>query len=251
SGYFASILLEDGYADAGILVALTFALVIITVSAHGFTIAPLAKKLGLASTEPPGILIAGASSFSIALAEKIQQLGVPVILIDTSGGRLRLAEKKGLTTHRGEILSEHTQYDTDLTQYETILVMTGDEAYNALVCQSYIPEFGFQNTFTLPTRPNSKVNHEELTTNLSAQTLFEKEAFFTELNRKINTDYSLRVINITEKNEIGKNHLPDDATPLFIKKKNDLLTFVTLKKELTLDEGDQLIVLAKDSEILV
>ncbi|MGX7395285.1 cation:proton antiporter [Carnobacterium mobile] len=251
SGYFASILLEDGYADAGILVALTFALVIITVSAHGFTIAPLAKKLGLASTEPPGILIAGASSFSIALAEKIQQLGVPVILIDTSGGRLRLAEKKGLATHQGEILSEYTQYDTDLTQYETILVMTGDEAYNALVCQSYIPEFGYQNTFTLPTRPNSKVNHEELTTNLSAQTLFEKEAFFTELNRKINTGYSLRVINISEKNEIEKNHLPDDATPLFIKKKNDLLTFVTLKKELTLDEGDQLIVLAKESEILV
>src|SRR5699024_1842417 len=57
SGYFASLLIEDGYADAGLLTALTFALVFITVCAHGFSIGPMAKKLGLAATDMPGVLI--------------------------------------------------------------------------------------------------------------------------------------------------------------------------------------------------
>lgn len=248
SGYFASILLEDGYEGASILIALTFALVIITVCAHGFTIGPLAKKLGLASTEPPGILIVGASSFSVALADQIKQMGVPVIIIDSSADRLRPAKMKGIRTHQGEILAEHIQYDIDLTQYETLLSLTGDAAYNALVCQSHIPEFGYQNTFALPVKQTTQVNHKELPMALKAHLLFGEKAIFTELNRKINIGYSLKSIKIDKKDKIQKDNLPEGVTPLFIKKKNDILTFVTLKSRLALEEGDELVVLSKNGE---
>src|SRR5699024_10376004 len=70
SGYFANILLDDGYKDATILTALTFALVFITVCAHGFTLRPLAEKFGLATTSRPGILIVGANDFSIAFSKQ-------------------------------------------------------------------------------------------------------------------------------------------------------------------------------------
>ncbi|WP_313800382.1 sodium:proton antiporter [Cytobacillus sp.] len=248
SGYFASILLEDGYKDAGILIALTFALVIITVCAHGFTIGPIAKKLGLASTEPPGILIVGASSFSVALADQIKQMGIPVIIIDSSGDRLCPADLKGIHTHKGEILAEHTQYDIDLTQYETLLAMTGDAAYNALVCQSHIPEFGYQNTFALPVKPNHQLNHKELPISLKAHLLFGKDATFTELNRKINIGYRLKSIKMKKKDKTLKDLLPEGVTPLFIKNKKDTLTFVTMKKRFSLDEGDELVVLTNDEE---
>lgn len=71
SGYFAAILLEDGHEGAALLTTLTFALVFITVCAHGFTLRPMAKALGLANDAPPGVLIVGASSFSIAFAKYI------------------------------------------------------------------------------------------------------------------------------------------------------------------------------------
>ena len=44
SGYFATILIENGYEDAELLTALTFALVFSTVVLHGFSIGFLAKK---------------------------------------------------------------------------------------------------------------------------------------------------------------------------------------------------------------
>src|SRR5699024_7449667 len=128
SGYFASILIEDGYEDASLLTALTFALVFITVCAHGFTLGPLAKKLHLASDEAPGVLIVGASSFATELASHIKKLEIPVLIIDASRSHLQLAERKGVNTYQGEVLDEHTQFEVDLTPYETILAMSDDNA---------------------------------------------------------------------------------------------------------------------------
>src|SRR5699024_10553494 len=98
---FASILTEEGYQDADILTALTFALVFITVCVHGFTLGPLAKKLGLSNQESEGVVIVGGSSFAIALADKLKELDYPVLITDSSRGRLRSATQKGINTHHG------------------------------------------------------------------------------------------------------------------------------------------------------
>ncbi|WP_099159648.1 cation:proton antiporter [Virgibacillus ndiopensis] len=245
SGYFATILIDDGYEDATLLTALTFALVFITVCVHGFSLGPLAKKLKLANDEPPGVLIVGASSFSIALAIHLKKMGTPVLIADSSSGRLFPAIEKGIPTYKGEILSEHAQFEVDLTPYETILAMTGDASYNGLVAQSFAPEFGYNNTFSLPVSSNHRIKEGGLPKSLKAHMLFNEDAVFTELNRKINTEYTLESIEITEKDTISKDKLPEDVTPLFIKKKNDTITFVSLRNKLALDVGDQLIVLKK------
>lgn len=243
SGYFATILVEDGYQGASLLTALTFALVFITVCVHGFSLGPLAKKLGLASNEPPGILIIGASSFAVALADYFKQIGIPVLIIDSSHERLQPANEKEIGTFQGEILAEHTQFEIDLTPYETILTMTGDAAYNALVSQSYAPEFGFNNTFALPVRTRNGEKHMPIPTAMKAHLLFSEDAVFTELNRKINIGYQIQAIEIDKKGMIKKDILPEDVTPLFIKKKNGTIVFVTMKQKLIFDEGDQMVVL--------
>ncbi|MBO0992937.1 cation:proton antiporter [Bacillus sp. SD088] len=246
SGYFATILLEDGYQDASLLTALTFALVFITVCVHGFSLGPLAKKLGLASNEPPGILMIGASSFAVSLAHYFKKIGIPVLIIDSSHERLQPAADKDIATFQGEILAEHTQFEIDLTPYETILAMTGDAAYNALVSQSYAPEFGFNNTFALPVKSKNGAKSMPVSTAMKAHLLFSEEAVFTELNRKINTGYHIKAIEIDQKGTIEKDGISEDVTPLFIKKKNESIVFVTMKQKLTFDEGDQLIVLARE-----
>src|SRR5699024_2297339 len=107
AGYFAKNLLNDGYDDAGILMTLTFALVFITVCAHGFTLGPIAKRLDLSNQDANGVVMVGASSFSIALADYLKKMKVPVLIVDTSRGRLFTAEKRGIKTHQGEVLTEH------------------------------------------------------------------------------------------------------------------------------------------------
>ncbi|WP_143560816.1 sodium:proton antiporter [Sporosarcina sp. P26b] len=245
AGYFASTLAEDGYEEATLLTALTFALVFITVTAHGFTLGPLAKKLNLASNEPPGVLIVGASSFSIQLAMQLKEMNIPVLIVDPSQGRLRPAIEAGIDTFMGQMLSERSRFSIDLAPYDTILSMTGDASYNALITQSFAPEFGFNNTFSLTAVSNHTMSKSALPISLKAHLLFEEGATFPELNRKINTDYEIGLFEWegTDTDLVFKEIIPETATALFVKKKNETLVFATLQKKISLDAGDQLVVL--------
>ena len=82
TGYFSNLLVEEGHKDAELLLALTFALVIVTVIAHGFSIQPLAKKLGLAHDGKPGLVIVGSNPFSVALAKFLKDWDVPSLIVD-------------------------------------------------------------------------------------------------------------------------------------------------------------------------
>ncbi len=245
AGYFASTLAEDGYEEATLLTALTFALVFITVTAHGFTLGPLAKRLNLASNDPPGVLIVGASSFSIALAKQFKELNIPVLIVDPSYGRLREAVEAGIETYTGQILSERSRFSIDLAPYDTILSMTGDASYNALITQSFAPEFGFNNTFSLTAVSNHTMSKSALPISLKAHLLFEEGATFPELNRKINTDYEIGLYEWegAETDLVFKEVIPETSIALFVKKKNESQEFATLQKKISLDAGDQLVVL--------
>jgi len=244
SGYFANILMDDGYEGAALLTALTFALVFITVCAHGFSIGPIAKKLKLASDAPPGVLIVGASSFSIALADALKNMDIPVLISDSSYGRLFPAISLGIETHHGEILSEHAQFNLDLTPYETILVMTGDAAYNALVSQSYVPEFGYNNTFSLVVDTNRTKNQRDLPMARKAHLLFDEEASFKDLNKKVNTGYSIQPTEIPDEKSINLQELDVQGIPLFIKR-DETIEFATLKQTAKIEKDDQLFVLSE------
>jgi len=248
AGYFTELLIEDGYADASILTALTFALVFITVCAHGFSIGPLAKKLGLANTEPPGVLIVGASSFSIALANKLKQLGTPVMISDTSRDRLNRAKKLGIVIYVGEILEEHSRFEMDFTPYDFILAMKGDFAYNALVYQTFAPEFGYNHTFILPVGTAEDDKEGGLSSKLESHLLFGRNVTFNELNKQINTGYSLRLANTQLEEQQDLSVINTAGIPLCLRKKDGTLQFITVRNQnnVTIEVEDQLLVLTKN-----
>ncbi|PKC52362.1 hypothetical protein RhiirA1_481656, partial [Rhizophagus irregularis] len=150
SGFFANALTEAGFEGADIITALTLALVFATVLAHGFTIGWLGKKLGLQATEEAGFLIVGGTPFSAVLGEALKSFNKPVLLMDRSWGMLSYARQLGIKTEAGDILSEHTEYHVDLTPYEILIAATEEDAYNALICQRFVPELGRENIFQTP-----------------------------------------------------------------------------------------------------
>ncbi|MBY7142641.1 sodium:proton antiporter [Virgibacillus sp. NKC19-3] len=247
SGYFAANLLNDGHGEAAILTTLTFALVFITVCVHGFSLGPVAKALKLSNDAPPGVLLVGANSFSIALAAYLQKIGIPVLISNSSSAQLQPAIDKNIPVYQGEILAEHSEYEVDLTPYETILSLTGDTAFNALVSQSYVPSFGYNNTFRLPSGSNQQ-KENEVSPAKKAHLLFQEDAIFTALNKKINTGYTIQPLQMEKKGKIEKEQLPKDIVPLFVNKENKTIQFLTLRSKITLDDGDQLIVLKKDKQ---
>ncbi|MDD2271591.1 MAG: sodium:proton antiporter, partial [Desulfuromonadaceae bacterium] len=150
AGVFASLMVEQGYPGADLLLPLIVSLVLITVVLHGSTIGWLSRRLGLAASSRNGILIVGASSWSIAFALQLKELDIPVMIADSSWYNLSQARQFNIRTHHGEILSEHVEMSLELNDMEFLLATTANDAYNAFVCTRYAADFGRTHVFQLP-----------------------------------------------------------------------------------------------------
>lgn len=144
-------LAQAGYPDARLVLPLVFAVIASTVLLHGLSLAPLARRLKLASGGRGGLLIVGASRWTIRLGEALHGAGIAVIVVDRSALALKDARLAGLKTLRVEVLSIIGEEMVDLRDVEQVLAATPDDAYNALVCTRFAPELGRERVHQLAT----------------------------------------------------------------------------------------------------
>jgi len=229
SGLFAIRLQEIGYEDGARLVPLTFAIVFATVVAHGFTAKPLGRLLGIAASEKPGVLIVGASRWSVALAQLLEELDFKVLLADTSWHRLRPARQASVPSYYGEILAEATEHHIDTEAYGALLAVTGNEAYNALVCREFAHEIGRTAVYQLGATEEDHPHGIGYT--VRGQTLFRSGAALDELQRRHFGGWRFKKTKLTT--EYGYEQFIADklenAEVLLVVKKSGKIAFSTAK----------------------
>ncbi|MBC5635572.1 sodium:proton antiporter [Ornithinibacillus sp. BX22] len=197
SSYFATILLDAGYEDAEILTTLTFGLVFFTVIAHGFSIGWLAKRLNLSMEGRPGTLIVGSNKFTVELAKSLAKVNVPIIIVDRSWQKLKLAREAGVPFYHEEFLSEQTEHHLDTIPYEYLIAATDSNSYNALVCTTFMPEYGRTNVFKVS--PYDKVSKStEIVSKVGGRILFKHEVNLEDLIEKVDSGFVFRQTMITE-----------------------------------------------------
>tara|TARA_R110000764_G_scaffold98049_2_gene182303 strand:+ start:61080 stop:62996 length:1917 start_codon:yes stop_codon:yes gene_type:complete len=157
SSLFATLLEDLGrrgdskfyFSGAEQITPLAFAMVFVTVVLHGFTIGPLARRLGLARKEKPGVLLVGVNPWSTDLAKVLKNVGVEPILADNNWRRLRPAREAGLNTFFGEVLSEDAEVRLDHSAFDQVIGLSANEPYNALVSGHFAPELGRHKVYQL------------------------------------------------------------------------------------------------------
>jgi len=241
SGLFALRLDRLGYGDGNILVTLSFAVVIATILAHGFTIRTVARWLGVTGSSQKGLLIVGSTSWSLSLAEQLRQLDVPVTISDTSWQRLASARQSGIPTYHGEILAEATEDDLDMSQFQVLAATTDNEAYNALVCSEFAPEIGRDSVYQLG--GVSDGDPRSLPRALRGRALFASGLGVEELFHRENAGWRFRKTKISDQFdfETAKAVLPDEADMLLLLRKNGALRFFTHASRPTPQPGDTII----------
>ena len=184
ASFFGAGLAAEGYADGEKLIPLAFGMVFATVIAHGFSIGPLAKALGLASKERPGVLISGASPWSNALATKLMEMKIPVLVADKSWRRLRSARLANVPTYYGELLSEVTEHHIDLNRFGFLLAVSGNEAHNSLVSTDLAPELGRAAIYQVNAGGKDDEDRRALSYTLQGRTFLHSGATLDELQRR-------------------------------------------------------------------
>ena len=178
---------------------LAFAMVFTTVVLHGFTIAPLARFLGLARKEKPGVLMIGATPWSIDLAKTLKDSGVDSIVADSNWRRLRPAREAGLETFFGEVLSEDAEVRLDHARFETALALSANEPYNALVSGHFAPELGRHKVFQLSSQENEDEDPRSMGVSTRGRTLIRRGRGYDQLIRDHYRGWTFSKTQLTEK----------------------------------------------------
>ncbi|UYH54456.1 cation:proton antiporter [Qipengyuania sp. SS22] len=227
SGLFALRLEDIGY-DGTALIGLSFAVVVVTIIAHGFTIDFVARLLNLKGSNRPGILIVGSTPWTISLALMMQELKSPVMVVDSSWQRLALARQKGLPFYHGEILNEATEHNLDLAPYAVLVAATENEAYNALVCNEFAYEIGRDTVFQLGDAVDDDDRHA-LPSGIRGRALFETGFGVEDVNERLARGWVFRKTKLSEEFdfEAAQQRLPDAASMLLLVRDSGTLRFFT------------------------
>lgn len=228
SGLFALRLDQLGYGNGNILVTLSFAVVVATIIAHGFSIRHVARWLKVTGATQKGLLVVGSTPWSISLARQIQSLGLPVMIADTSWQRLSAARQAGIETYHGEILAETTDERLDLTQFQVLAATTENEAYNALVCSEFAHDIGRDSVYQLGGTGDDE-DHRSLPEALRGRAMFTAGHGVEDILRREAAGWTFRKTRISEqfKFDQARSILPDEADMLFVLRKDGRIRFFT------------------------
>ncbi|MGB7372061.1 cation:proton antiporter, partial [Erythrobacter sp.] len=229
SGLFALRLEELGIAGGQLLIGLSFAVVVVTVIAHGFTINIVARWLGIKGTSRPGLLIVGSTPWTIALAREMEKLKTPVLIADSSWQRLAAARREGLPYYHGEILNEATEHNLDLSPYQVLVAATENEAYNTLVCNEFAHEIGRDSVYQLGESADGKDNKHALPQSMRGRALFESGYGVDEVNQRQQQGWVFKKTKLSDEfdYEDAQELLPDTATMLLLVRSSGVLRFFT------------------------
>ncbi|MGJ8369299.1 cation:proton antiporter [Staphylococcus capitis] len=172
--FFSGLFMDDKVAMAKYITPVTFGLVFITVVIYGFSFTPLSKLFGVASNEPPGVIIVGESEFSFHLGVNLRDHGIPVMMFNLFENTSEKAHEAGFEVFKGNLLSSNDRIYSDLLRYNKCILMTQSFIFNSLAFNELVPEFGLNNVDMMPVSFNDEQARNNLSGPIRNHILFDE-----------------------------------------------------------------------------
>ncbi|MEO0784981.1 MAG: sodium:proton antiporter, partial [Pseudomonadota bacterium] len=129
----------------------------------------------------------------------LKEAGVKSIIADTNWRRLRPARESGLETFFGEVLSEDAEVRLDHSAFETVLALSANEPYNALVSSHFAPELGRHRVFQLSAQDGEDEDPRSMGASSRGRTLVKRGRGYDQLIRDHYRGWVFSKTQLTEK----------------------------------------------------
>ncbi len=186
------------FEKAGLLAPATFLVIIGTVTFCGLGAGPLARWLGLAESNPQGVLFVGASRWVREVALALRKFGIRVALIDTNFSNVTAARMAGLDATCGSVLSEHVQEEQDLSGIGSFLAVTPSDEVNTLATMEYMHLFSRAQVFQLAKRGKSHGRWQSIPENRRGRLLFHADLNFQAIELMFEQGATVKTTPLTE-----------------------------------------------------
>jgi len=229
---FAIGLAEEGVSDANKLVPLVFGTVVGTVAVYGVLSPLLARRLGLARSNPQGIVIVGAHPWVREIARVLVENEVSVLLVDNFRPDATAARLAGLDATNANILDEELHRELDLSEKGRILAMTPNDEVNTLAVQRFIEYFGRAEVYQLAAKGDGEDDKRSASREQRGRVLFEDGLTFQSLDDAFKAGATVRATQLSEQfslEDLAAQH--GHVIPLFLISPNGTVSvFATDKR---------------------
>lgn len=246
---FADKLVAVGFAEAALLVPLTFFVIIGTVVLQSATARFVAVRLGVAEPPPKGFLIVGANVFSRAVAKELVKHDFRCVLADSNWENIRQARMAGLETFYGNPVSEHADIHLDLSGIGGLLAMSHQRYVNVITAIHYRADFGSERIFTLAASDKQAEKHS-VSGSFQGRQLFAEDISYTDVVKRVADGEAVKSTTLSaEFNwETYQAKYQGSRLPLFlIDTKGQIKPFTAISKMAPAD-GATILALAKPEE---
>ena len=241
---FALELERTGITEAGALVPTTFSVIIGTVLVYGLTSRKVALMLGLAQSDPQGMIVVGAHHWARHLASVLQDEGIRVVLLDTNRANVHTASMMGLEAYCGNVLSEQFFEELDLSGIGRLLAVTPNDEVNSLATLRLEHPLETSEVYQLPAPNYAKLAGQGRQSHaMHGRLLFAPDATFSRIGERVRAGDVFKKTNITEtfKYEDYKQRYSETALPMFAIDGQGRVTVLTAVGDKTIKPGQKLI----------
>lgn len=231
-------------AEAERIVPLVFLVIVGTVAVYGLTLAPLARRLGLAQPDPQGVLFVGAHPWARAMAGVLDALGVRTLLVDANPRNVREARRQGLHAQNANVLSEGIKDSLDLSGIGRLVAVTSNDEVNTLAALHFGEVFPADDIYQLTTRTDARTGLN-IPQRLRARPLFADDATYLALSDRFDRGDTLRVVEADAAeplHALAPNDPDVHVLPLFVVRGKRLVV-VSTDEDPALQPGDRVVVL--------
>lgn len=248
SSIFAISLMQNGFSQAEELVPIVFIVIISTVIIYGIPASWVARKLGVAKPVPNGVLILGAHTWSLKIAEAIKKEGFKVLVADSNWKHTTKAKSRDLETYHGNVLSEYALDEMNLDGIGRMLSLTPNDEVNSLAALRFGEIFGRSHVFQLPPNTQGRTTNKDVTGHLSGRILFHDQLNFERISKIIAEGKEIAVHTMTGNEESSSfmEAINDKYLPLFVITSNNEIYPYTTDNPPTPTNGDKIFYITID-----
>ncbi len=240
--------LRLGESGDGIVPA-TFLVIVSTVVVYGLTAFPLARRLGLATADPQGVLIVSAHPAARAIAHALREADFRVVMVDTNHGNIKTARMEGLETYYANILSDHATENLDLGGIGRFIAMTRNDVTNAMAARHFGEDFGRAEVYQLATEKQAdrKAVSEH---HMFGRFLFGADVTYGYLDERFAAGATLKTTALTEEFDLDafRERYGESALILFTITEPGQLHVVTDDQPADVKPGEQVVALVDQTD---
>jgi NhaP-type Na+/H+ or K+/H+ antiporter len=129
---FGATLAAHHVGGASEILPVTFLVIVATVALYGLTAVPVARRLGVTRPARTRPLLIGADPWVLDLASTLRAVGLDVLMWAPSDSERTQIRRAGLELAVGEQLASAVAQGADIEGVTAVLLLTGEDDYNAL-----------------------------------------------------------------------------------------------------------------------